>query len=50
MIALITLGIALVWIALSILVAFTIGSVLGERDIQMRADSTALYQPPRRLM
>lgn len=45
----ITLGIALVWIALSILIALILGSILGERDTQLAVDNTACRQLARSL-
>jgi hypothetical protein len=38
------LGIALVWIALSILLTLILGSILGERDKQLPVDNTACRQ------
>jgi hypothetical protein len=40
----IMLGIALVWIALSILLTLILGSILGERDKQLPVDNTACRQ------
>jgi hypothetical protein len=45
----IMLAIALVWIALSVLVALIVGSILRERDTQLAADNTACHQLTRSL-
>jgi hypothetical protein len=45
----IMLAIALVWIALSVLVALIVGSILRERDTQLAADNTACDQLTRSL-
>ncbi len=47
MIALTTLGIALLWIALSMLVALILGQILGQREAQLATDSAAWRQPAR---
>lgn len=40
-------GIALVWIALSILVALILGPIPSQRDAQLATDSTLWRQPAR---
>jgi hypothetical protein len=47
MIALTTLGIALLWIALSMLGALILGPILGLREAQLATDSAAWRQPAR---
>ncbi len=41
MITLTTLGIALLWIALSMLVALILGQILGQREAQLATGSAA---------
>jgi hypothetical protein len=40
----ITLGIALAWVALNILVGLILGSILRERDTQLAVDNTDCRQ------